>query len=198
MEFELGPNNTFAQAQNVDAFFTRDFNANIGDKSMNTSESIPNVTIMGTGDGSFDYYSFTIADMNDMAIFDIDYGHNVDTLITLFDTAGDVLSDNDDAEFFSWGAGGSTTVADSYLERAGWPSVGNFVIRVGALDAFDPSGVLLPSGASYTLQISIQNHAVGTAVPEPSLAAIFGIGTIASMIFCWKRRRLELLGTDRG
>ena len=59
---EIEPNNSLGTAQNIDAFFTLDFSANIGNEmGNNTSETIPHVTILGTGNGTFDYFSFTVA-----------------------------------------------------------------------------------------------------------------------------------------
>ena len=53
---EVEPNDTIGGAQNIDgAGFNLDVNANIF-----SSTTIPHITVLGTGDGTFDYYAFTI------------------------------------------------------------------------------------------------------------------------------------------
>jgi hypothetical protein len=69
---EQNPNNTIATAQNVDgAGWNLNANASIANAT-----TIPHVTIEGKGDGTFDYYSFTIANAGDTATFDIDSVHD--------------------------------------------------------------------------------------------------------------------------
>ncbi|MDQ3330741.1 MAG: hypothetical protein M3552_08810 [Planctomycetota bacterium] len=74
---ESEPNNTLATAQNINGNFTLDFSSNIGDVAgNNTSTTIPHVTISGTGDGTYDYYSFFVAVAGSIGIFDIDFGYD--------------------------------------------------------------------------------------------------------------------------
>ena len=67
---EIEPNNSLLTAQNLDGNFTLGFNPNI-----ESSDSIPYVSVLGTGDGTFDYYSFE-ATTGSQGIFDIDTGIN--------------------------------------------------------------------------------------------------------------------------
>ncbi len=160
---EVEPNNTVDTAQNIDSNFSLDFDANIGDTTSNTSTTIPHVTINGTGDGTFDFYSFTVFNTGDKAIFDIDFGSTVsgttgrvDTLLRLFDSGGTELADNDDNSI-SFGQGGSVSRRDSYLEFT-FSAPGTFVIGVEKC-CEDPDPVPVPSGATYQLQVSLENAA---------------------------------------
>lgn len=190
---ETGGNNTIATAQNVDAFFTLDFNEDVGDKVANTSTTIPNVTILGkgdaTGDGSFDYYSFTTHAPNSKVVFDIDHTkwtNNVplDTQIFAFSPSGTFWGMNDNSDI-TWGALGSTRTEDSYLEVT-FPTAGLYVIGVGRNNsiAIGPpnagiAGTFLKAGDEYTLQISVP-------VPEPSTMALATLGVFG--VFAAGRR----------
>ncbi|MFO0897330.1 MAG: PEP-CTERM sorting domain-containing protein [Pirellulales bacterium] len=190
---ETGGNNTLATAQNVDAFFTLDFSDDIGDKVANTSTKIPHVTIFGkgdaTGDGSFDYYSFTTHLPNSTVIFDIDHTkwtNNValDTEILAFSPTGTFYGSNNDSDI-TWGALGSTRTADSYLEVT-FPTAGLYVIGVARYHSIplgNPNpgigGTFLKAGDEYTLQISVP-------VPEPSTLALATLGVFG--VFAAGRR----------
>jgi hypothetical protein len=182
---ESEPNNTIATAQNVDAFFTLDFSEDIGDKVANTSTTIPHVTVLGkgdaTGDGSFDYYSFTTHLPNSLVIFDIDHTKAtnpvaLDTEIFAFAPDGTFFGSNDNSPI-TWGALGSTTEMDSYLEVT-FPVPGLYVIGVGRYNsiAIGPpnpgiAGTFLKAGDEYTLQISVP-------VPEPSTCVLASLGVL--------------------
>jgi len=84
---EQEPNNSLAQAQNIDASFNRLYSPDIGDRTTNTSTIIPHVSIAGTGDNSYDYYQFTVSTVPALAIFDIDDA-NFDTYLRLYNEAG--------------------------------------------------------------------------------------------------------------
>jgi len=172
---EIEPNDSLAAAQNVDGGpWNTTFDPNIGDNLMNTSTTIPHLTINGSGDGSFDYYSFNVTGASALnpvtAIFDVDFGFttggpdSVDAELFLFDPAGNLITFNDDASTLS-GAGGSTSVLDSYIETLLTQS-GTYVIGVGQFpsSAASTSGITgspLDPGQLYTLQISLQNHGTG-------------------------------------
>ena len=62
---EVEPNDTLATAQSIsNASFSLDSDANITDSTI-----IPHATVTGTGDGTFDYYSFTVKDAGSRGIF---------------------------------------------------------------------------------------------------------------------------------
>lgn len=183
---ETEPNDTLATAQNLDGHFTLDFSADIGDKTSNTSEMIPHVTVQGTGDNTFDFYSFTVEAANALGIFDIDYGYDgtpeSDMALHLFNSAGVWLASNHTADA-SWGQGGSTTSFDPYLEY-NFAAPGQYVIAV-AQEFSTP----LPNGrvggspvkpdVTYTLQVS---------VPEPSTLALAAVGGTALVLLRRRRR----------
>ncbi len=80
------PNDSVAGAQNIDAYFSLDYSADIGNTLVNTSETIPHVTVVGTGNGTedLDFFSFTVP-AGARGIFDIDYGMpGLDSMISLF------------------------------------------------------------------------------------------------------------------
>ena len=107
---EIEPNDGLTSALNIDNLgFSLDFDPNITDTmGINTSTVLPHISIQGTGDGSFDFYSFTVANAGDSAIFDIDFGSGLanngdingdpfDPDLFLFDSFGTSLSSNDDS-----------------------------------------------------------------------------------------------------
>jgi hypothetical protein len=193
---EIEPNNSIAGAQNVDAFFTLDFDVNIGDASTNTSMAIPHVTISGTGDGTFDYYSFSVANDGDQGIFDIDFGAggvgSMDTHLFLFTSLGVFVTSKDDG-LTTEGADGSSSTDDTFFEHT-FVSAGMYVIAVAesfSVLPLDVSGNPPDIGDTYTLQISIKNHATasGAAIPEPATVTMLGTGVVAALVSCWRRRR---------
>jgi hypothetical protein len=70
---EAEPNNSTSQAQDITHRFNLSYSPDIGDETSNTSESIPHVTIKGSGDRSYDYYAFKVETADSTATFDIDY-----------------------------------------------------------------------------------------------------------------------------
>ncbi|NJN86930.1 MAG: filamentous hemagglutinin N-terminal domain-containing protein, partial [Leptolyngbyaceae cyanobacterium SL_7_1] len=66
---ELESNDSIATAQNLDPFFF--LNPGVADPNVEASNTIPYVSISGTGDNTFDYYSFS-ATAGSGGIFDID------------------------------------------------------------------------------------------------------------------------------
>jgi len=149
---EVEPNNSPSEAQNIDGSFTLDQDPDIGDTTTNTSEYIPHATVEGTGDDSVDYYSFTVPTPGTRGIFDIDYGlipGGVDTWIELYDSNGNFLAFSDDSDP-AWGQGGSFHPIDSYLEYT-FAEPGTYYVAVGSFPSLQP----VPSGTSYTLQVSL-------------------------------------------
>jgi Ca2+-binding RTX toxin-like protein len=186
---EVEPNNTFPSAVSIDsAGFSLSFDPNITDAfGTNTSTTIPNLSIQGTGDGSFDYYTFTVTNAGDRGIFDIDFGANLnnqgvsvgdalDARLFLFDAAGNELRSVDDVTFVD---SGSSSILDAFLEVT-FAAPGTYVIAVADGSAISTPGGGLSGqgpgiGTDYTLQVSIQNHATTAATPAtPTNVPIFG------------------------
>ncbi len=160
---EVESNNSRATAQNIDSeIWTTLANPNIADSTM-----LPHVSILGTGDGSYDYYSFMVANAGNRGVFDIDFayvgGNQLDAELFLFDSNGNLLGSNDDPISNSVGAAGSDgdTIRDSYLEHT-FSAAGNYVIGVSRWDSTVGSEGIAGDapllGQSYTLQVSLENH----------------------------------------
>jgi hypothetical protein len=166
---EVEPNDSIAQAQNIDPYFSLDSDPNITD-----STTVPHATIDGTGNGTLDYYSFTVpqAGVSAISLFDIDGASNgnpygdpssgFDAYLRLYDSNGTLLDENDDAPpdagSIQGGCAVSTDTCDSYLEHT-FRSAGTYYIKVSQF-VDDP----IPVGRSYKLNVSVPNHSVN-AVP---------------------------------
>jgi len=161
------PNSSIFSAQSLDRFFNLATDPNIGDQTQNTSTTTPHATVLGLSDGiTFDYYSFTVDVANTTVVFDIDGAFNgglqVNTEIFLYDATGIKLDENDDRSI-AFGAGGSTSTFESYLEFT-FLTPGVYTIGVaqtgstGSLGGI--TGTPLPAGTTYTLHVSVPNHSV--------------------------------------
>jgi hypothetical protein len=177
---EIEANNSLSNAQDVDLFFTIGADPNILD-----SDAIPWVSISATGDGTFDYYAFTVSDAGARGIFDIDFGYgnggSMDTEIFLFDAAGSLLAANDDAYPATVGGGGSTSLRDSYIDYV-FGAAGSYVIAVGEYNSSASGGQLTGNapdlGDTYSLQVSVEGHPTASHTPIPPTALLFGCGLI--------------------
>lgn len=164
---EVEPNDSIAQAQDIDGSFSLDYDPDIGDVLTNTSTTIPHATVIGTGDDTVEVYSFTVSRAGERGIFDVDYAWDweeggFDSWLTLYDGNGNPLDASDDADP-DWGAGGSTgSYLDSYLEFY-FDQPGTYYIEVSDF----PGGWPIPSwGGNYELQVSLRNHPVGSDEPK--------------------------------
>ncbi len=186
---ETEPNDTLGTAFNLDGLFSTGANPNIVD-----AQTIPWVSIAGTGNGTFDYYSFTVNAPGSRGIFDIDGGiggptGDFNSFLGLWAGDGAVLAANDN--FFSApGLGdGSTSSLDSFIDFT-FADPGVFVVGVARSFAgvtnggFDNSGLVLDPQDTYTLQVSLES---ATLVPMPA-AAWGGLGLIAGFGLLRRRR----------
>jgi hypothetical protein len=175
---EVEANDSLATAQNIDPHFTLDYSDDIGDTSTNTSTTIPHVTIIGTGNDTFDWYQFTVAAPG-RGIFEIDYGMpDLDAWLTLYDAAGGFLFDNDDSSA-AIGAGGSVHHYDSYIEYI-FSLPGTYYIEVAAFPH-----VPVYSGTDYQLQVSIEGHHL---IPEAASIATWALilGCLGGIRRIWR------------
>lgn len=145
-------------SDNLESGWTRNFDARIGDSQTNTSESIPHVTVLGTGDGSLDYFTFTVPAGNSRGIFDIDDGDtggpgSFHSSLRLYDANGVLLANSAVFNSPQLGQTGSISNRDAYLEYT-FPAAGQYLIEVGGCCI--PEGV--PPGATYTLHMSVAGH----------------------------------------
>lgn len=172
---ETEPNNSLPSAANIDGYgFSVTLDPNITDAAnVNTSASLPHVSIQGTGNGTFDVFSFTVTNAGDRGIFDIDFSSGMDGLLTLSDSAGNVLRTADD--LLSGLDPGSTATIDPLLDYT-FASAGTYFITVADFGGRAATSNPVPAGALYTLHVSIENHAIGSATgggATPTIA-VFG------------------------
>ena len=151
-------NDTLAQAQDIDGSFSYESQPEI-----ENSTSFAHVTVLGTGDGTFDYYSFTVAaeSVGATALLDIDGAMpSFDSKLTLYDAAGTVLRVADDRG----GADlpGSVSPLDAFMATS-FASPGTFVVRVSRYGGAEDLPV--PTGATYRLHVSVPGHAAVDVVP---------------------------------
>ncbi len=152
---EVEPNNSLSTPQSLDgAQWNLSPNSDIEQSTI-----IPHISIQGTGDGTFDYYSFTVDVPNSIVLFDIDNA-SFDTELFFFDTdfdpittngRGTVLnpippfSSNDDGGVLD---PGSSSTLDSRA-RVIFFEPGTYIVGVGEFDTFlttppDPPGLRGP------------------------------------------------------
>lgn len=182
---EMEPNDTLATAQDLNGNFTADFRDDVGDKTMNTSTDIPHVTVEGTGDNTFDFYSFAVLQAGSLGIFDVDNAYdgtpNSDMAMHLFRADGTWIASNHTGDP-AWGQMGSATAFDPYLEYT-FTQTGTYILALAQEFSTPlPDGRVGGSGVkpdvSYTLHVS---------VPEPGALALAGCGLIG--LLAWSRRR---------
>ncbi len=146
---ENEPNDSIGSAQSLD---TEAFQL-VNNTNVQNSTTRPYVVISGTGNGTFDYYSFTVPNAGAVGTFDMDAA-NFDTELFLFDSGGNLLSLNDDAGLDP----GSISALDSFLSFT-FPAAGTYIIGVGRFnsDAFGGviTGLAPQSGDIYQLNVSI-------------------------------------------
>jgi hypothetical protein len=207
---ESEANNTGATAQNVNDSFSLDFDANINDAgNLNTSTTIPHVSVRATGDGgTYDFYRFT--SNGGTLILDIDLtstggiGTDQDTEIGLWDSFGNFIWANDDADVLDPGSVAGTGCFDSACNSFVETTVvaGDYIVGVCRFDCnffSDPTLTNLislnaiSSSGFYTLHISTPHNSSTppdiptTPAPEPS--AMFLLASGLAGLGAYSRRR---------
>ena len=152
LEFEAEPNDSLAEAQDLEASeWTIGANPNV-----ENSDTTAYLSVQGTGDGTFDYYAFDVPFAGSIGTFDMD-ATTFDTELFLFDSGG-LVDFNDDLLSID---PGSTTDLDSFLTHQ-FAAPGRYVIGVGRFnsdaDEFGIFGDTPRVGDSYTLHVSIEGH----------------------------------------
>jgi hypothetical protein len=157
---EAEPNDSIAQAQNIDGYYGLD-----ADPDIANATTVPHATVYGTGNDTYDYYSFTVtqAGVNTTGVFDIDGSNNadgsvLDSYLRLYDQGGNLLGQNDDSS----GDPGSASSRDSYLQYD-FQSAGTYYIAVGRCCVSPVS-----AASTYRLNVSTRGAVVSdTPPPEP-------------------------------
>ncbi len=167
-------NSSPAMAAGVDGAFTRAADANI-DKATTR----PHVSLEGTGDGSVDYYAFTVTAAGSTATFDVDGAWaGFDAWLQLLDGAGNVLSFNDDGLTDPGSIEAYPSFSrDSFLAYT-FADVGTYVVEVGAYSDVLPLPKPVPAGAGYALHISLAHGSGRSAQGPDSLKGGSGADTL--------------------
>ena len=208
---EIEGNNSISTAQNVDAAFDLSYNVAIEDNQLiNTSTRIPHAEVHATGDGTADFYSFTLTAGNEFRldidcgwVSDIDNGSctstsQVDTYMVLYTPAtspvGSVEIDSNDqsplpdtGSWWEW-----PTTPDAALGSTLVSSDFSGLWIVGVFGSSSLSGV----SGDYILNISVGGHELTSPLPLPPTAILLVSGLLpifgASFI---KRRSVKKLVT---
>lgn len=129
---ESEPNDTFASPQSISSnIFTIGANPELQD------DTLPTATITGDiaagNQNDVDFYCFN-ALAGSPLFLDIDYGEaqgdSVDTELSLFNSAGTLLAQNDDTSPITVGGTGTTDEFDAFIGEFTIPSTGRYCVAV--------------------------------------------------------------------
>src|SRR5918995_4566719 len=138
---EAEPNNS-ATTDGAQAIAAASFdlieNANITD-----STTVPHATVNGTGNDTFDYYSFTVSQAGTTGTFDIDSTegaapHGYDAYLRLFNSSGTLLASSDDTALDPGSTDDSQglgSTLDPYISHT-FSTPGTYYIEVGSCCVF--------------------------------------------------------------
>jgi len=177
---EAEPNDTLATAQDLDRHFTNRAPSPVQHPAKTasgnlvwTSASYPWVRVQAKGEGTFDYFSFTVT-AGSRAVFDIDdatssTGARPDLKLVLWDAAGNPLAGSDNLKDFSWYFGtdpGSEADAKGQDPFFEWDfkQSGRYTLGVASSGAREQAGGWSPHsgrpepGDAYSLILAVQNH----------------------------------------
>jgi len=185
---EVEPNDSLAQAQNIDSAFDLTYDVNIENSAgQNVSLLIPHAEIDGAGNGTSDsdWFSFTVANSGDIGIFDVDLVTNAqnetfDSFIRLYDNSGTLLDFSVDSVSVpvvtDTGSPSPADKFDDFLEYT-FSSAGTYKILLD--DSLQSN---IPAGTEYVLNVSI-----GTPIPEPTSLALLVLGLSAAGLAARRR-----------
>jgi Ca2+-binding RTX toxin-like protein len=111
---------------------------------------VPHVSVVAQGGSTVDFYRLDLANPMALMILDIDATVGAGTVVTVFDSAGMPLAENDDSDTFD---PGSSSIFDSFLVFAA-PRPGAYYIAVSNFPGGDP----ILFGEAYTLHVSVVNE----------------------------------------
>ncbi len=186
---EREPNDTVATAHDLELeFWSLGYDSNIGDTQdppLNTSTTIPHITVRGGGDkeNDWDFYSFKVTAPLAHCIFDIDMDYDeqldphgfMDSEIVLLDQYGNILAWLEDSVLPTDGDGGKSLLYDPPLEpclELDLPA-GTYIVAVTQFVngfIFQP----LQPGDFYTLHISVEGHRVDAPLADAGYSFFFG------------------------
>lgn len=149
-------NDSIATAVDISAAFS--FAA---DAEIENATTVPHVSILGTGDGTVDYYKVTINNAGAIIELDLDHGddgnsaaQDYDSEISLYKADGTLVANNDDRGALD---SGSTSDLDSYLSHA-VTDPGIYIIAVGRFSSGSTDPNFVPTDATYELQVSVSGE----------------------------------------
>jgi hypothetical protein len=189
-------NGSMATALNLNSYFDKTFDANIG-KFDTTRNNSPVTNISTTffhasvnattaTAGSMDWYSFTTTTTGVQAYFDIDTTTNLNSWIKLYNAAGVQIGSNNNRTAQD---PGTSVTTDSYLSSV-LANTGLYFVSVGRALSGAQAGLI--AGQSYALHVSLAtapgSAVTPTAVPVPSAMWLFGSG-IAGLMICFASKK---------
>ena len=167
---EVEPNDTRATAQSLDKKFSLDDDPNIFD-----STGVPHASVQGTGNGTYDWYSFEVPEGSARGSLDIDGADpDWDSYLRLYDSNGNLISrDHNLCSDGNWMAPdmgsepnpdcfSNTRTRDSFIRQDRmFQGSGTYYVEVSANE--QP----IPNGLDYVLHVSVQNHPTSSDTTPP-------------------------------